>query len=218
MMKNSLIFIVILMSSVTVHAAQNLSTQCEQALALSALPKGLRANASAYTYSENGFEKTLTRGGPFTCIVERNHPGSIVPQCLDEEGTNVIVPAIIHKSNLALKGMKPSDIRTDFEERVKRGEYEAPASIGVNYMTSHYNYIYIQGTDRMVRVPPHLMHYAPNVTDEQVGAKAGDQRKGLPHINQQGVHGYYISFVEHASDKADVERVCKGQLPDVFSS
>ena len=216
MITKKLITITLLLTSATAQSAEYLSTQCEQALALSAMPKELRAQASAYTLEEKGFRKTLSGDGPFTCIVERNHPESIVPQCLDEEGTRVIIPAIIHKSNLAMQGLKPSEIRADFEKRVDKGEYQPPSRIGVNYMTSHYNYIYIQSADRIVHVPPHLMHYAPNMTNEAIGAKPGDQRKRLPHINQQGIHGYYISFVENASDKLAVEAACKGELPSHF--
>lgn len=191
-----------------------LSTRCEQALALSALPIQLRADASIYTLGWDGFRKTVSGDGPFTCIVERNHPKSLIPQCVDAAGADEIIPAIIHKTKLAMTGMKPSDIKADFRARAERGEFVAPASIGVNYMMSAYNYIYLQGANRIANIPPHLMHYAPDVTNEDIQAAPDAQRKGLPHINDRGIHGYFIAFVEETSDPSQVQQACAGQVGD----
>lgn len=199
----------------SVQAADYLSAKCETALALSALPSHLRANASVYALGPEGFTKTVDSDGPFTCIVERNHPKSIIPQCVDAAGADVILPAIMHKTRLAMRGVKPADIKADFRARAEAGEFKAPPSLGVNYMMSSYNYIYLQGRDAIANIPPHLMHYAPNVTDEDIKAAPNAPRQGLPHINDQGIHGYFISFVEDASDPGAVQQACAGEVGDV---
>ncbi len=199
----------------SVQGADYLSAKCETALALSALPSHLRTHASVYALGPEGFTKTVDSDGPFTCIVERNHPKSVIPQCVDAAGVDVILPAIMHKTKLAMQGMDPADIRADFSARVDRGEFKAPSSLGVNYMMSSYNYIYLQGRDVIANIPPHLMHYAPNVTNEDIKAVPNAPRLGLPHINAQGIHGYFISFVEGASDPGAVQQACAGEVGDV---
>jgi len=195
-------------------AIDYLTAECEQALAVSALPSQMRAGASIYVLTPDGFVKSVEGTSPFTCIVQRNHVKSLIPQCLDLQGAKLMIPAIIHKTTMALSGVPAADIQADFKARTASGEFKAPDQLGVNYMMSHYNYIYLQGPGRVVRVPPHLMHYAPNVTDEDIGAAEDAQRKGMPHINDQGIHGYYISFVEDPSDFSDVQRACAGQVGD----
>lgn len=195
-------------------SAEYLTTSCEQALALSALPIQMRPGSSVYTLGKEGFKKTLSGDGPFTCIVERNHPKSLIPQCVDAAGVDVIVPAIMHKSMQAMQGLAPTEINADFKARADRGEFVAPESIGVNYMMSSYNYIYLQGPNLIANIPPHLMHYAPNVANADIKAAEDAQRRGLPHINDQGIHGYFISFVESASDSSDVKNACAGQVAD----
>ncbi|NVJ98371.1 MAG: hypothetical protein HWE25_09475 [Alphaproteobacteria bacterium] len=194
--------------------ADYLTQTCEEAVALSALPAQLRAGSSVYVLTETGFKKTIEGNGPFTCIVERNHPNAIIPQCLDTEGARTIIPAIQHRTLMAMRGETAANISQDFHERAANGEYSAPKSIGVNYMMSHYNYIYIRSMKQIMRIPPHLMHYAPHVTDKDVGAVEGAQQKGLPHIGDPGIHGYFISFVESPASPSDVMNSCKGQIAE----
>lgn len=125
-----------------------------------------------------------------------------------------MIPAMIHKTNMYLAGASTEEVSADFKARTASGEFVAPKHMGVNYMMSHYNYIYLQGPGRVVRVRPHLMHYASNVTDADIAAVKDAQQKGMPHINDQGIHGYYISFVESPSDITDVQHACAGQVGD----
>lgn len=202
------------LSAQSASAIDYLTLECEQALAVSALPSQMRAGASIYVLTPEGFVKTVDGTNPFTCIVQRNHVKAIIPQCLDKQGTKLMLPAIIQKTNMVLAGASAEEIRADFKARTESDEYKAPDQLGVNYMMSHYNYIYLAAAGRVVRIPPHLMHYAPNLTNEDIGAAADAQRKGMPHINDQGIHGYYISFVEGPSDFSDVQRTCAGQVSD----
>lgn len=195
-------------------AIEYLTAECEQALAVSALPSQMRAGASIYVLTANGFTKTVEGTSPFTCVVQRNHAKSLIPQCLDRQGTELMLPTIIQKTNMVLSGARAEEIQADFKARTDSGEYKAPSQLGVNYMMSHYNYIYLSAAERVVRIPPHLMHYAPNATNADIGAAPDAQRKGMPHINDQGIHGYYISFVEDPSDFSDVQRTCAGQVGD----
>ena len=81
-------------------------------------------------------------------------------------------------------------------------------------MVSDYNYIYFERPKRVLKVPAHLMYYAPNLTDKDIGgsAEASLKNKGIPFINDPGIHGMVISFVERASNSRQVVRHCTGQL------
>lgn len=192
----------------TAMAADYLAPKCEAALALSALPQQMRAEASAYALGANGFEKVVEGTGPFSCIVGRNHPKSIIPQCVDAQGTELILPAIMFRAQLAMKGHSPNEIQAKFQEKVEAGDFEATESLGVNYMMSPFNYIYIQRADTIRTIPPHLMHYAPYTSNADIGAEDSAFQRSLPHVNDVGAHGYFISYVEDASDPGDVQKAC----------
>jgi hypothetical protein len=98
-MKKSLaILSATLLSSAAAANLQDLSTECEIAVARSAAPLRLRAEASVYALQDGAYKKVIDGAGPLTCIVERNDPDSIVPQCLDRAGVDTILPALIHRS------------------------------------------------------------------------------------------------------------------------
>ncbi len=46
-------------------------------------------------------------------------------------------------------------------------------------------------TGKVGTFPPHVMFYAPNLTDEDIGSK-GDGKGGLPFIAYQGPQGFMI--------------------------
>ena len=199
------------------HAKVDLSVDCEQALALSALPTRLRDQASVYILNEKGFEKTRTSEGPFSCIVARNHPQSIIPQCVDAAGRDTILPAIIFRTEQSLNGKQPDQIAKQFESMAEDGTFVAPARPGLSYMMSPFNKIYSHKTNDFIAAGPHVMYYAPNLSNEDIGGSfeaATQHNRGVPFMIEQGIHAYMVSFVEHASDKADVINSCKGQLDE----
>lgn len=195
-----------------------LTPECEEALALSALPARLRDTASVFVLTNEGYKQTRKGDGQFTCIVERNHVSALVPQCPDTAGASAIIPGIIMKSNWALEGLTPDERAERFKQQVDNGVVQAPAGPGVSYMLSNFNYAWSVRQEALVRVAPHIMYYAPNVGNEAIGGSAEDglgENRGYPFIVEEGIHGYIISLVEHASDSSAVSTHCRGQLPEV---
>lgn len=195
-----------------------LTPDCEEALALSALPEHLRDGASVYVLTEEGYTLMRKGDGTFSCIVERNHPTALVPQCPDATGASVIIPGIIMKSNWVLEGLSPDERAAQFELKASDGVLQPPAGPGVSYMLSNFNYAWSTRQQALVRVAPHIMYYAPNVSNEDIGGslEAGlGENRGYPFIVEEGIHGYIISLVEHPSDPSAVDARCKGQLPNV---
>ena len=192
-----------------------LPERCEEALALSAMPVELRDRASVYVLKESGYEKTRSVDDAFNCLVTRNHPRSIVPLCFDEAGSKAILPSSIRRGEMSQQGFTNQQFMADREARVTSGEV-GPAAPGISYMVSDFNYIYFSRNDRIGKVPPHTMYYAPYVTDEDIGGSVarGSQRKGLPFINDPGVHGMMVALVDRASDSTEVLEHCKGHIPE----
>jgi len=198
-----------------------LPAACEEALALSALPKRLRDNASAYVLTPSGYELTRKRNGPFTCIVARNHEDALIPQCPDAAGAESIVPGIMLKSKWSLDGVAAQERETRFRKAAADGGLEPPSRPGISYMMSNFNYVWNAQAGSLIRVPPHVMFYAPGLTNDDIGGsfEEGTQKnRGVPFIIEEGIHGYMISFVEHASDSKDVLAACDDHLPAVATT
>ncbi len=193
---------------------QQISAECEAQLALSALPERLRASATVYVYGDEGFTAQPGQGDTFSCILERNHPLSLIPQCLDRAGTEAILPALMHKTERVLSGNAPNEVRDAFAVSLQQGEYAAPARPGVSYMVSAYNRIYLSARDEIINVGPHVMFYAPGLSNDDIGGShaAGMSNHGMPFVLDEGPHGYMITYVDQASDTAAVRAACKGQL------
>lgn len=194
-----------------------LSAECEQALALSALPERLRSEASVFVLGADGFHRTVKSSGPFTCIVERNHPQSLIPQCVDAAGASTIIPGIIKKTNWALQGVPAAERTARFNELVEQGAIGPPPRPGLSYMISDYNYAWVERRGEFFKIPPHVMFYAPNLTNDDIGGSMSEgmnENRGMPFIIEPGAHAYMTSFVEHTSDSEQVREHCAGQVPE----
>ena len=206
------------LAGATPPAHEKVSAACEEALALSALPKRLRADASVYVLTEDGYRLSRKGSGPFTCIVERNHEQALIPQCPDAAGADSVVPGIIRKSEWAIAGVPTAERRERFAADVSAGELKPPARAGISYMMSNFSYAWNSRRNGLIRIPPHVMFYAPNLDNDDIGGSIEEgvgHNRGVPFIVEKGIHGYMTSFVEHPSDSSDVLAACKGQLPDV---
>lgn len=190
--------------------------QCEAALALSAGPATLRDGAGILLLGSDGYELHRQSTNGFTCLVERNHPQSVIPQCFDAPGTEAHVPLIEEGGRLLRAGHSFEEIAGIRSERLADPAVARVTRPGLVYMVSDYNYIHVAGRDRLLKVGPHVMFHAPDMADEQIGsnAQAAIANRGLPFITAKGPHGFMTSFVERPSDSSEVERHCAGQLPD----
>lgn len=183
----------------------SLSAGCEAALALSALPERLRADASVYGLKDGTYVKLRNGEGPFTCIVERRHRDSVMPQCVDRAGVDTVLPALIERSERTLAG---SSDDTEPEHLAP------PGRAGVSYMMSDFNYAWVPSANTVLKVAPHVMFYAPDLTNDDIGGslQAGTENRGTPFMVDPGPHGFMITYTERASSGDDVARECRGQL------
>jgi hypothetical protein len=163
-------------------------------LALSAAPEHLRKGAAVYVLERNGFVKIKDSTNGFTCIVNRDHPLNQKPVCFDAEGTATILPKILRVGELLMQGKPMSKIDAEIAEGFRTGQYISPRRTGVAYMLSGDIRSFNSRTGKVESFPPHVMFYAPNLTNADLGttpeALASDP--SLPVVACQGPHGFTI--------------------------
>ena len=196
---------------------QSLTPECEVAIALSALPKRLREDTTVYALVDGEYEVAVKGDGPFTCVVERNDKDALIPQCMDEAGVDSVLPAILDRSRMSVAGVEFAELREKSDEKIHSGHFPKPSRPGISYMMSDYNYIYAGNAGRVLKIPPHVMFYAPDLKNTDVGGSlesvAGNH--GTPFIVDEGPHGYMVVYTEHAADANDAAMACEGQLGEV---
>jgi hypothetical protein len=170
----------------------------EIAMALSAAPSHLRDHAGVYLLRERGYEKVRETSNGFTCVVVRDHPLNLKPTCWDAEGTATIIPRVLREGELLMKGTPVEEIRRLITDDFRDGRFIAPRRPGIAYMLSGDIRNYDPGSGNVRSFPPHVMFYAPNLTNQDIGASADDMnfRDGmLPFVGYQGPHGYMIVVI-----------------------
>jgi hypothetical protein len=171
-----------------------LSRDAEITLALNAAPAHLRDAATVYVLESKGYVVARKGSNGFTCLVHRDHPLNQKPTCWDREGSETIVPAVLREGELLMQGKPVPEIRADVRRGFESGKFIAPRRPGIAYMLS-VNRNYNPGTGKVDIFPPHVMFYAPNLTDADIGS-TGDPSNGLPFIAYQGPHGYMIMLAD----------------------
>jgi hypothetical protein len=171
-----------------------LSREKEVALALSAAPEHLRQGAAVYALERNGFVKVRDGSNGFTCIVNRDHPLNQKPVCFDAEGTATILPKILRVGELLMQGKPMSEIDAEIAEGFRTGKYISPRRPGVAYMFSGDIRNFNPRTRKVESFPPHVMFYAPNLTNADLGItpEALAKDPSLPFVAYQGPHGFII--------------------------
>ncbi len=180
-----------------------LSREKEIELALSAAPEHLRKGAGVYVLQRNGFVKVRHSANGFTCIVNRDHPLNWKPVCFDAEGTATILPKILRVGELLMQGTPMSKIDAEIAEGFRTGKYISPRRPGVAYMFSGDIRNFNPQTGKVESFPPHVMFYAPNLTNADLGTtpEALAKDPSLPFVAYQGPHGFIIVL---AGDKQKI--------------
>jgi hypothetical protein len=176
----------------------------EMAMALSAAPEHLRSGAGIYALDANGFVKVRESINGFTCIVNRDHPVNLKPTCYDAEGTATILPKVVQVGAWMMEGKSLDQIQQLVADGFRSGRFVSPRRPGVAYMLSGDIRNFNPKTGRAGSFPPHVMFYAPNLTNADIGSK-GDGSDGMPFIAYQGPHGFMIMLpatsMEHSRER-----------------
>ncbi|MDX1556564.1 MAG: hypothetical protein R3212_11100, partial [Xanthomonadales bacterium] len=129
-------------------------------------------------------------------------------------GVDSVLPAIIDRSEMLVAGTDLEAIEAANRQKLDSGHYHPASRPGVNYMMSDYNYIYVASAQSVLKVPPHVMFYAPGLSNADVGGsfQGMAENLGTPFVFQEGPHGYMLTYTEHRADPNEVAMACAGQL------
>jgi hypothetical protein len=237
MHRNAVAFVLCLLLSVTA-GAQNQQTgtraskieplprDLEIQLALSSLPAHLRDKATVYVLNpDKGFEVARKGTNGFHALVARTgddamrgtwplteYPDDILyPISWDQAGARAQLRVFLDIAEMQAKGTPPQEAKRIIQQRYKTNAYKAPERAGVSYMLSPLLRTYTNPEENghvATSNIPHVMHYAPNVSGEDVGA-AFPTPEALRYYSQHGrwaaspspfvimpgPHGYHIQFL-----------------------
>lgn len=160
-------------------------------MALGAAPPYLRKGASVYALRESGYVKVRSGTNGFTCIVNRDNWLNLKPTCYDKEGSETILPVVLRTGELLMRGTPQADIMREIQEGFRTGKYRSPRRPGVAYMLSGEIRNCNPMTGACGSFPPHVMFYAPNLTNSDIGSQ-GNFEPGLPSIAYPGPQAFMV--------------------------
>jgi len=192
---------------------EQMPARLEIQFALSALPVALRDQATVYLLDPaKGYQLSRQGTSGVTCLVERTaweqadfRNDIYVPLCYDAEGSKTYLKVIMDAAALRIEGMSPGVLKAEIEKRYKNRIYSVPEKEGVSYMVAPVMRTWMLPDFRVHTMPmPHLMFYAPNATNEDIGA-VPNSSISYPFIFKEGIaEQTYVIQVVGAAEKAKI--------------
>lgn len=153
-------------------------------LATSAAPPEISGKATVYLLEPTGYVKVQDGTNGFTCLVERETPLTMEPECYDAEGSATTLLTRFYAEEQRAKGTSEAQIKAAIAAGYKSGKFKAPRKIGIVYMMSEHNHVLRPDTHEIVHFAPHLMFYAPYVTDADIGSPPS--ARNMPFVVHPG--------------------------------
>lgn len=161
----------------------------EIGMALGALPESMRPAATVYVLGAAGYRKAREGTSGVSCLLQRSRPDTQEPICWDREGSETILPLVLDEAAWRAAGVDEAGIARRVADGFASGKYRAPRRPGMSYMLSPHNYVF--NGERVVHYRPHLMSYAPYLTNADIGTDGTDP--SAPWILHEGSpHAYII--------------------------
>jgi len=191
---------------------EKMPAQLETQFALSAVPPALRDKATVYLLDpEKGYQLSRQGTSGVTCLVERTvwewvdfRNDIYIPLCYDAVGTRAHLRAIMDTAVLRAQGSDALAVKAEIENRYRNKTYSAPEKPGLSYMVAPLMRA-LGPPDMKVHTMsmPHLMFYAPNLTNEDIGAVpdlAVHASLSYPFVDKQGnaEQSYMIQLIGEA--------------------
>jgi hypothetical protein len=196
---------------------EQMPAKLETQFALSALPRAMRDKATVYLLDPTkGYQLSKQGTSGVTCLVERTaweladfRNDIYIPLCYDAVGTKTYLKVIMDTATLRAQGMSPVALKAEIENRYKNKTYKVPEIAGLSYMIAPVMRTVGPPDMKVHTMPmPHLMFYAPNITNEDIGAVPNLSLHSsllYPFIDKQGIaeQSYIIQLIGEA-EKAKI--------------
>lgn len=207
---------------------EQMPAKLETQYALSALPPALRNKATVYLLDpKKGYHVSRQGANGVACLVQRTvaemadfRNDIYFPLCYDAAGTVTYLKVIMDAAALRIQGMNPAALKAEIENRYSNRTYQAPEKAGLSYMVGPVMRA-VGPPDMKVHTMsmPHLMFYAPNITNEDIAAAPDLSVPSSllhPFIDRQGIaeQSYMIQLIGEA-EKANILADEKTLLDDL---
>jgi hypothetical protein len=150
-------------------------------LAKLAAPSDVSNAATIYVLGAHGYEKAAEGTNGFSCLVEREFPDTMEPECYDAIGSSTTLQVRFFVEAQRVAGKSEDEIQRSVKTGYKNGKFKAPPKAGICYMLSAFNYVFDPDSKQIIHFPGHLMFYAPYATQQTVGSG-----KGAPYLVHPG--------------------------------
>jgi hypothetical protein len=198
-------------------------------LALSALPPHLRDHATVYLLNpDKGFEVARKGTNGFHAFVARtgddtfrgNWPLTkyrddiLYPISFDRAGAKAQMRIFFDAAEMQAKGTPPEKLKRVMLERIKKNYYQSPQRAGVSYMLAPVLRTYVNPDEDdtvLTANIPHVMYYAPNVSNEDIGGAPPKPGSQYPFVILHGPHGYSIQFLG-VTEKDAINKEYEGMI------
>lgn len=154
----------------------------EIALARSAAPPSISADATILTLGVHGYRTAVKGTNGFVCVVERSwanefgdaefwDPKIRAPICYNAPAARSVLPEYLQRTAWLMGGMSASDAEARTRAAIAAGKIGAPETGAMAYMLSKHGYLseHPPGPWR-----PHLMFFVPRMKSDVWGANASD--------------------------------------------
>jgi hypothetical protein len=200
-------------SAQTPQAPRPLPRDLEIQLALSALPPHLRDHATVYALNPaRGFEVARQGTNGFHAFVARTGDDAfrgtwplthyrddiLYPIAFDNAGAKAQMRVFFDAAELQARGTPPEELKSTIQRRFTTHDYHAPERAGLAYMLSPVlrTYTNPDADENVVTANvPHVMYYAPDVSNEDIGGAKPQPGSLYPFVILHGPHGYSIQFL-----------------------
>jgi hypothetical protein len=177
----------------------------EIALARSAAPASISADAEVMVLGDRGFETAVKGKNGFVCLVERSwfasfddpvfwNPKIRGPDCLNSAAASSVLPANLEKTQWVLAGLTKAEMIARTKSSTAAQQQPATGSIG--YMLSKQGYL---SDTESHHWHPHLMFFQPHTALSAWGANLA----GSPVFANQGRESEATIFVVPLSTWSD---------------
>jgi hypothetical protein len=179
-------------------AQYRLATVSEEvALARSAAPATISADAKVLALGEHGYETAVEGKNGFVCLVERSwaagveddqfwNPKIRAPMCLNAEAARTLLPSYIERTAWALAGKSRLEMLSLTKAEVADKRFVLPGPGAMCYMMSEQGHL----SDADGHWHPHLMFFVANTDEAAWGANV----KGSPVYAAQGDPEPFTTF------------------------
>lgn len=141
----------------------------EMALARSAAPPQVSAQATVLVLERGGYVVAEPGSNGVTCYVARTWPESLEPHCFDAEGSATILQIELRKAELRERRTSRAEIERDIEAGLQTGRLRLPTRPAMSYMMSSGQILFNDDGQRVGSWQPHLMIYVPYITGADLG-------------------------------------------------